>query len=312
LVAPPGGWALLAALAVAGCALEEGPAFEPDELAAEADEAEPDELADEAEPDELADEAEPDASDEADPAEPDAQAASGCALGAPGVYSPFAQSGSYPTGPVDELPWAGASSTYPSGVEDFRGYGQLPSGVECSDDKRRRSHLDVTSGCLDAVAVGSYTRGLVRTNSSDYFRAVALGHVAGNARPIKWTDQGIEYRFFHRARSSDAGAGFKVFARYRSENDLYVASWRFDGVVQIQRKLCGEYTALAVDRDFGPPSLDQWHSIRFEAVGDRLRLYLDDDLVLSATSSSLSWGTTGIRIDSADGAYLDDWAIYTP
>ncbi len=50
----------------------------------------------------------------------------------------------------------------------------------------------------------------------------------------------------------------------------------------------------------------------FEAVGDDLRLYLDDALVLSATSSSLSWGTAGIRIDSADGSYIDDWTIYQP
>jgi hypothetical protein len=64
--------------------------------------------------------------------------------------------------------------------------------------------------------------------------------------------------------------------------------------------------------DFGPPSPDVWHSIRFEAVGDDLHLYLDDDLVLSTTSQSLSWGTAGIRIDSADGAYIDDWSVYQP
>jgi hypothetical protein len=316
LAAPPGGWALLAALAVAGCALEQGPAFEPDELEAgeaeaedfaSADDAEPD-----AEPDASADDAGPASTDEADREELDSHAAHGCPLGAPGVYTPYALSGAYPSGPVDDLQWAGASSTYPAGVEDFRGYGQLPGGVECSNDKKRRSYLDVTCGCLDAVAVGSYTRGLIRANDDNYFRALALGHVPGNARPIKWTDQGVEYRFFHRTRSGDAGAGFKAFARYRSENDLYVASWRFDGVVQIQQKLCGEYTALAVNKHFGPPSLNAWHWIRFEAVGDQLRLYLDDDLVLSATSSSLSWGTAGIRIDSADGAYIDDWAVYAP
>jgi hypothetical protein len=306
-VAPLGGRALLAAIVtVAGCALDVDPAVEPEEAEAI------DESVDDAEPD--VDDAEPDASaGEPDRDQPDAQAANSCGLGAPGVYSPFALPGTYPTGPVDDLPWIGASSSYPAGVEDFRGYGQLPSVVECSNDKKRRSHLDVTSGCLEAVAVGSYTRGLVRTNSSDYFRALALGHVPGDSlHPTKWTDQGVEYRFFHRKRSSDALAGFKVFARYRSENDLYVASWRFDGVVQIQRKLCGQYTALAVIRDFGPPSLGVWHWIRFEAVGDRLRLYLDDELVLTTTSSSLSWGTAGIRIDSADGAYIDDWAVYEP
>ncbi|HKE19058.1 MAG TPA: hypothetical protein VKB80_29490 [Kofleriaceae bacterium] len=257
-----------------------------------------------------------DADDPGDAGDPPSDA---CALGAPGVYSPFATAGGYPSGTAGELPWSGAAASpdaldYPSGDEDFSGYGpDLPNNVECSDDKGRRPYLDVTAGCLDAVAVGSsaYTRGLIGTTSDGYFRALALGYApADSSHPIKWTDQSVSYRFFHHGRTGDEGnPGFKAFARYRSEDDLYVASWRFDGVVQIQRKLCGEYTALAVIKDFGPPSPDVWHSIRFDAVGEELSLYLDDDLVLTTTSGSLSWGTAGIRIDSADGAYIDDWSV---
>ena len=244
-----------------------------------------------------------------------------CGLGAPGVYSPYAAPGAYPSGRVDAPPWfgiapTGALNADPAGDEDFRGYGQsLPKLVECSNDKHRRSHLDVTAGCLDAIDIGSshYSRGRIRTNDDDYFRALALGHAPGLDYPIKWTDQSIEYRFYHHGRTGTAGnPGFKAFARYRSENDLYVASWRFDGEVLIQRKLCGDYTALAVIDDFGPPSPGVWHSLRFEAAGHDLRLYLDDDLVLTATSSSLSWGTAGIRIDSADGTYIDDWTVFEP
>jgi hypothetical protein len=318
VVAPLGGRALLAAVLAAGCAMDVDQPYGSDKEmlpGSDDDGAEPDEM-ETSEPDDV----ETDEPDDAESGSPESQVTSPCALGAPGVYSPFAAPGSYPSGPVDELPWTGAGSygqlnVYPAGDEDFRGYGSaLPKRVECSDDKDRRSHLDVTSGCLDAVAVGDYTRGLVRTNSHDYFRALALGYTPGESdHPIKWTDQGVEYRFLHHGRTGSAGnPGFKVFARYRSEDDLYVASWRFDGVVLIQRKLCGQYTALAVIDDFGPPSANVWHRIGFEADGQQLRLYLDGDLVLSATSSSLSWGTTGIRIDSADGTYIDDWAVYEP
>jgi hypothetical protein len=303
VLAPLGGRALMAVLAVAGCGVGEIQASDPD-----AEEMVPGTTDDDAE------------TDGAESGAPDDQATNPCALGAPDVYTPFADPGEYPSGSVDELPWSGVSPdgaalAYPAGDEDFSGYGDaLPEVVECSDDKGRRAHLDVTSGCLDAVALGDYTRGLARTNEHDFFRALSLGYTPGeSAHPIKWTDQGIEYRFFHSGKTGDEGnPGFKAFARYRSEDDLYVASWRFDGVVQIQRKLCGEYTALAVIDDFGPPSPDVWHSIRFEAVGDDLHLYLDDDLVLSTTSQSLSWGTAGIRIDSADGAYIDDWSVYQP
>ena len=284
---PFGGTALLAVLVAAGCVMDEG--------IEDGEEGTVDEGGDDAD--------------------------GSCALGAPGVYTPYAAQGTYPAGPVDALPWAGVASgsgpmVYPAGMEDFRGYGALPKLVECSNDNGQRTHLDVTSGCLDAVAVGtSYTRGQVRMNSKGLFRAVALGYRPGmdSAHPIKWTDQGIEFRFFHRGRTGDDGyPGIKAFLRYRSENDLYVASWRFDGVVQIQRKLCGQYTALKVLRDFPPPSAGAWHWMRFEAVGDRLTLYLDDVQVLTTNSSSLSWGTAGIRIDSVDAAYLDDWSVYRP
>ncbi|HEU5057898.1 MAG TPA: hypothetical protein VFU21_15305 [Kofleriaceae bacterium] len=242
------------------------------------------------------------------------QATGSCPLDRAGVYSPYADDGRYPAGPVDDLPWRGPTGSYPDGLEDFRGYGTLPVTVECASDKGRRSHLDVTAGCLEAVAVGDahYQRGLVHTTGEGYFRAVALGHTAGDELPVKWTDQAIEVRFFHRGRTGSAGMpGFKLFARYRSEDDLYVASWRFDGVVQIQRKLCGEYAVLA-RREMSAPSANTWHWMRLEALGEDLTLYLDDRAVLHAESGTFSWGTAGIRIDSADGAYLDDWSISDP
>jgi hypothetical protein len=242
-------------------------------------------------------------------------AAAACPLDRAGVYSPYARDGRYPAGPVDALPWRGPTGAYPGGLEDFRGYGTLPVTVECASDKSRRSHLDVTDGCLEAVATGGgqYQRGLVHTDGDGGFRAVALGHEAGDPLPVKWTDQSVEVRFFHRGRTGSAdNPGFKLFARYRSEDDLYVASWRFDGVVQIQRKWCGEYAVLAYRHDLAPPSANTWHWMRFEALGDDLTLFLDDRAVLHAASSTFSWGTAGIRIDSADGTYLDDWSVSDP
>jgi hypothetical protein len=245
-----------------------------------------------------------------------------CQLGTPGVYTPFAVTGTYPTGTVAQYPWRGkiASSgtvPYPNGLEDFRGYGtNLPNEVECGADKYRRSHLDVTAGCLRAVATGggAYTRGHIEQTSDGYFRTLALAYSpAEQTLPVKWTDQAIEYRFLHGGRTGSSGnPGFKAFVRYRSEDDLYVASWRFDGVVQIQRKQCGVYTALAVRTGYPPPSANVWHSLRFQAVGSELKLWLDGKLVLTTSASAFAWGTAGIRIDSANGTYLDDWRVFQP
>jgi hypothetical protein len=245
-----------------------------------------------------------------------------CPLGGPGVYSPYGGAGTYPSGPVAVLPWRGRTldasqlESYPLGVEDFRGYSSTPTTVECASAKGRRSHLDVTAGCLEAVTTGEgrYLRGLARATSDGYFRAIALGYLPDDSsHPIKWTDQSIEYRFYHRGATGSAGnPGFKAFARYRDENNLYVASWRFDGVVQIQRKRCGEYVTLAMRRDRPPPTAGAWHWLRFDAVGSQLRLSLDDELALTASSGTFSWGSAGIRIDSADGTYVDDWSVLSP
>lgn len=217
-------------------------------------------------------------------------------------YTPYGQIG-HPSGAVDEYPWTG---------EAFERYAPpLPATVECASAKGRRTHLDVTAGCLRAVEVGGkYARGQIVATADGAFRALALGRTAATAPPVKWTDQSIEYRFHYKGTSgAGTNPGFKAFARYRSEDDLYVASWRVDGVAQIQKKQCGKYTALAVDDRAGVPSAGAWHRLRFDAIGDELALYLDDELVLAATDPTFSWGTAGIRADAMNGAYLDDWRV---
>lgn len=211
----------------------------------------------------------------------------------PGVYTPYVEAVAYDSGPVAELPWRG---------EDFEAYAPGAT-VECADGKALRAHLDVTAGCLEAVALGerAYHRGRI---SPGTFRAVALG--------AKWTDQSIEYRFHYRAPSGGgAKPGFKAFARYRTEDDLYVASWRLDGTAHIQKKHCGRYTTLAAT-SHPPPAPGTWHRLRFDALDDDLHLYLDGAPVLSATSATFSWGTAGIRADGVSGAHLDDWRLTSP
>lgn len=233
----------------------------------------------------------------------------------PAPYTPYTAS-FHPSGPVSELPWREAGSIYPDGNENFRGYDEFPSTIECGSDKGAQSHLDVTSGCLVAASTGGgkYTRGFVELTASDAFRVVAHGFSpAYPTRPVKWTDQSVGYRFyFYGETGGGAYPGFKAFARYRTEDDLYVASWRTDGVVQIQKKHCGTYTTLARREDLPPPQPRTWHRMRLDALGDELTLYLDGKQVLSATSGTFSWGTAGIRIDGMRDAFLDDWQITDP
>ena len=222
------------------------------------------------------------------------------------TYTPF--TGTSSTGSASTYPWKGYKTTYPAATEDFRSYG-LPSTVECSSSKSTRSHLDVTAGCLTAVAVGSYSRGKITSTNDGAFRAVALAFTGSETNPLKWTDMKNEFRFYYNGTSGPGvDPGFKAFVRYRSENDLYVASWRTDGIVQIKRKKAGTYATLAQVTK-SKPSTGTWHTMRFDAIGSRLDLYLDGTKVLSATDSSFSWGTAGIRTDAMTGAYLDEWTV---
>lgn len=230
------------------------------------------------------------------------------------AYSPYPAASGGAVGSVLEHPWRGRDeSGYPDGVEDFRIYGGAASAdIECSADKSRRAYLDVTDGCLQAVAQDDGgTVGRVGT-VSDHFRAVALAFSAGR-QAVEWTDAAVEFRFLVPDPVDPADeTGLKAFVRYRSEDDLYVASWRFDGVVQIQRKSCGRYDLLARLTDQAPPPLDAWHTLRFAAVGDDLELSIDGALVLSATGDAEASGTAGIRIDAPEGVLIDDWRIDAP
>ena len=222
------------------------------------------------------------------------------------TYTPF--SGTSSTGTASTYPWQGYRTTYPSANEDFRAYG-APASVECSSTKSSRSHLDVTAGCLTAVTVGGYSRGQITSTSDGAFRVVALPFTGAEASPLKWTDLRNEFRFYYKgAKGAGVDPGFKAFVRYRSENDLYVASWRTDGVVQIKRKQSGTYKTLA-QATKNTPAINTWHTMRFDAVGSRLDLYLDGVKVLSATDTAFAWGTAGIRTDAMSGAYLDDWNV---
>lgn len=222
------------------------------------------------------------------------------------TYTPF--SGSSSSGSASTYPWKGYKTSYPSANEDFRGY-TAGVQVECSSSKSTRSHLDVTAGCLTAASISNYSRGQITSTSDGAFRVVALPFTGSETSPLRWTDVHNEYRFYYKGTSGPGvDPGFKAFVRYRSENDLYVASWRTDGVVQIKKKQSGSYTTLAQTTK-SKPSTGTWHTIRFDAIGSKLDLYLDGTKVLSASDGAFSWGTAGIRTDAMTGAYLDSWTV---
>jgi hypothetical protein len=194
-------------------------------------------------------------------------------------------------------PWRG---------ENFESYTN-GAAVECDNANTRQAHLEVTSGCLYAKYVGVYRRGWT---ASSVFRVLAQAYSGG--KKVGWRDIAGTYRGWISGwhAGAPAWAGFHVFARYQTENDLYVASYRKDGIVTIKKKVGGTYTTLR-QKQIAVPQVGTWYTLRFRVTGQTLALYVNGTLQLTATDSALTWGTTGIRVDYAD-AYLDDWRADVP
>lgn len=195
---------------------------------------------------------------------------------------------------ASSCPWAGESfETYADGAL-----------VECSSDPSRRAHLEVTSGCLSSKYAGTWRRGWTTTYN---FRALSRKYVDG--KKVGWKTAAPSYRahISNWQAGAPEWAGLHVFARYQTEDDLYVASYRKDGLVTIKKKLGGIYTTLA-QKEIGAPATRTWHTVKLSVSGDTLQFSVNGVLQLTAHDTSLTWGTTGLRTDYMD-VYLDDWKL---
>lgn len=215
-----------------------------------------------------------------------------------GVYDAFPRNnGSYPMGDSDQYGWAG---------DDFESYTD-DEIVETSTNKSRRSHLDVTSGTLYAKHLSGSQ--LWKRGWTDTYNFRVLSRATSGGKEVRLTDVDVAVRAYIDGWQSggEPWSGAHIFARYQTENDLYVASLRKDDTVYIKLKHCDAYHTLASGNfSQGSVQTGTWYDLRFEVVGQRLRFYVDGKLELEAFDDTLSWGTTGVRTDYAT-MYFDDW-----
>ena len=215
-----------------------------------------------------------------------------------GVYDAFpGNNASYPKGNSSTYGWPG---------DDFESYSDEEI-VETRTNKSRRSHLDVTSGTLRAKHLNGSR--LWKRGWTDTYNFRVLSRATSGGQEVRLTDVDAAVRVYISSWQSGGPqwSGAHIFARYQTENDLYVASLRKDGKVYIKLKHCDAYTTLAGSSfSQGSVQTGTWYDLRFEVVGQRLRLYVDGKLELEAFDDTLSWGTTGVRTDYG-AFYLDDW-----
>jgi hypothetical protein len=138
--------------------------------------------------------------------------------------------------------------------------------------------------------------------------------VAGDARAIVGVptdDQSTDVR----ARPTTfAGTGtgdrwFGAMARYVDDSNYYYLSVRSSNTVSLRKLVNGSITVLASASL--PVQVGTWYPLRIEAIGSKLRGYVNGALVLEADDSSHPRGATGLLTYRA-AADFDDYRAIQP
>jgi len=199
----------------------------------------------------------------------------------------------------------GTPDDYPFPKQDFQDYYDKQI-ITSSRSRDPLAPLMATSGTLMCRTYNG-----ARTGFTDTFNFRMLCNPLDNKsqKLVRYTDTRTSY--FGSVLKWHDGApnwsGLHMFARYQTEENMYVASWRIDGNVTIKKKINGKYSTLAASK-IGSPKIGSEHLMIFEAEGPLLSYYIDGNLIVQAEDKDLSWGTNGIRTDYSDN-YIDYYKI---
>jgi hypothetical protein len=131
---------------------------------------------------------------------------------------------------------------------------------------------------------------------SSFYRQSRVAGDAGSFRTgVDMTNQSIEADAV--ARSYAAGGGerwFGLAVRQTDPGNLYYLTLRNSNVISLRKRVNGVVTVLASLSEF--VELNRRYKLRLEAIGSRVRAYVDGQLVLEAVDRSLQRGTPGLRM----------------
>jgi hypothetical protein len=238
-------------------------------------------------------------------------------------------------------------------TETFNEYADNET-VECASGKSLRTHLDVTSQCLRKKTISDGSTGysasvehalldLPRGEEYRKIRALAFS-LDPQGRRVLWTNQEHRLRLYLSSldkveppkegdemegdESGTGNQGMSMFARYRTENDHYVASLKTDGRMFIKQKLCNDknYLPLKYDSFGSPVATRNWYNLVFRAEdvkhpetgapGVKLTFtvtrpsdgYRKTLTTTQYASRRFPNGTGGFRTDFIRG-YVEDWRV---
>ena len=196
---------------------------------------------------------------------------------------------------------------YPYPSQYFQEY-SVGEVIGKSSAKDPDAPIIVTSGELRCANYGGKKQAFTDTYN---FRMLMNGMDSEGVR-VGWTDSITNASVTPVAKDSNgpSWAGMHLFSRYQTSNDLYVASYRFDGKVTIKKKIAGKYTTLAVE-SVDKPVMGESYLLQFTVSGDTLSLFVNGSKKASVRDSDLVWGTSGVRLDYCD-CYIENVRMTSP
>jgi hypothetical protein len=124
------------------------------------------------------------------------------------------------------------------------------------------------------------------------------------SQPPSWTD----YRVSLYLRSSQDGMIGAAF-RYANANNFYLFTMdRPNGARRLIRVAGGGFTILAEDQD--TYDLNRDYHLVIEAIGDSVRIYLDDALLFDVTDATIASGGLALQCGSCSGAAFSDIQVH--
>jgi hypothetical protein len=134
------------------------------------------------------------------------------------------------------------------------------------------------------------------------------GDAKASAGSASWTNQVVEAKV--KITSFNGSNRFAaLYARFQNPSNAYFVALRSNGTLTLNRLVGGAATAM-VTRQF-PVQTGTWYTVRLEAIGSSLRMYVDGVLRGSATNTQFAAGKIALGTSFA-GAVFDDVVVTTP
>lgn len=132
-------------------------------------------------------------------------------------------------------------------------------------------------------------------NSRVYRQSSTTGNAASIWGGTDRTNQAVQADVKPTAYATSTGdKWFGLVARYIDANNYYYVTMRNNNTVSLRRMLNGVFTSL--DSAPLPITLNSTYRVRLEAIGTRLSVFVDDQLLAEANDSSLTHGQAGVMM----------------